>query len=117
MNDEDYERAAFCIRPLVSLPDTEVDIDGWHGAEVDWRSVANVAVEIMNADVDPLDHEEIRRRVLAAQLRRRDRGWAEQLFTNPIGIHAGSGRWVDGRHRIEAMRRAGVGMCVLQVFP
>lgn len=116
MNEEDYERAAFCIRPLASLPDAGVDIVGWHGADVDWRSVANVAVEILNADVDPLDHEAIRRCVLAAKLRKSDREWAIELFTNPIGIYAGSRRWVDGRHRIEAMRQAGVVVCVLQML-
>jgi hypothetical protein len=117
MDDEDYERAAFCVRPLASLPDSDVDIAGWHGAGVDWRSVAKVAAEIMNAQVDPLDDEEIRRRVLAARLRKDDREWAIQLFTNAIGVYAGSGRWVDGRHRIEAMRQAGVLECVLKVFP
>jgi hypothetical protein len=115
-DEEDYERAAFGIQPLASLPRTGVDIAGWDGAGVDWRSVADVAVELMNAHVDPLDEDEVRRLVVAAKLRRNDREWAIQLFTNPIGIYAESRNWVDGRHRVEAMRQAGVEMCVLKVL-
>jgi hypothetical protein len=70
----------------------------------------------MNAHVDPLDEDEVRRLVVAAKLRRNDREWAIQLFTNPIGIYAESRNWVDGRHRVEAMRQAGVEMCVLKVL-
>jgi hypothetical protein len=46
-----------------------------------------------------------------------DRDWTDQLFTNPIGIYAESREWVDGRHRIEAMRLAGVIECVVQMLP
>jgi hypothetical protein len=66
--------------------------------------------------VDPLDKNEIISRVNASRLRSRERDWTIDLFIQPIGLRAKSRRWVDGRHRVEAMRRAGVVECVMQVL-
>jgi len=116
ISDEDYEREAFCVLSLRSLPKTGVDLVEWPGVDVDWMSAAKLAVRIFNAGVDPLDEVEIRRRVLGSSLRRRDRSWAVDLFIDPIALYAKSRRWSGGRHRVEAMRRVGVSATVLKIL-
>jgi hypothetical protein len=115
-SDDDYERTAFRVVSIDTLPDSEVDLAGWHGPHVDWYSVSQVAVEIFEAGVDPLDHDEVKRRVTESELRPGDRSWAEGLFCEPVGIYRRSRRWVDGRHRTNAMRGAGVKRCLVQVL-
>jgi hypothetical protein len=116
ISDEDYEREAFCVLSLRSLPKTGVDLVEWPGVDVDWMSAAKLAVRIFNAGVDPLDEVEIRLRVLGSSLRRRDRSWAVDLFIDPIALYAKSRRWSGGRHRVEAMRRVGVSATVLKIL-
>ena|ERR1700724_3580133 len=116
LSDEQYERNAFCVLPLKSLPETGVDLVGWPGANVDWLATAQLAVCILNAGIDPLNEVEIRRRVLMSSLRGRDQTWAIDLFVDPIAIYAKSQRWSGGRHRVEAMRRVGVPATVLKML-
>jgi hypothetical protein len=99
-----------------TLPDSEVDLAGWHGAHVDWYSVSQVAVEVFEAGVDPLDRGEVKHRVAQSNLREADRSWAEDLFCQPVAIYSRSRLWVDGRHRTQAMREAGVKRCLAQVL-
>src|SRR2546425_7979218 len=99
ISDEEYERSAFQVVPIASLPAmTGVNLVGWPGAQVDWRSVTRVAIAIFNVGVDPLDESAIRQEV-RARLHRRDRSWAVELFMDPIAIYAISRRWSNGRHR------------------
>jgi len=112
ISDEEYERSAFQGVPIASLPATGVDLVGWPGARVDWRSVTQFAIAIFNAGVDPLDESAIRQEVGGARLDRRDRSWARELFLDPIAIYAMGRRRSNGRHRVEAMRQADVPECL-----
>jgi hypothetical protein len=116
ISDEEYERSAFQVVPIASLPATGVDLVGWPGTPADWRSVTRIAIAIFNAGIDPLDESAIRQEVGAARLDRRDRSWAIELFLDPIAIYAMGRRWSNGRHRVEAMRRADVPECLLKVL-
>lgn len=116
INEDDYERSAFQVVPMASLPATGVDPAGWPGARVDWRSVTRLAIAIFRAGVDPLNELAIRQEVGAAGLHRREHSWAIDLFMDPIAIYAKSQRWSNGRHRVQAMRQADVPECLLKVL-
>jgi hypothetical protein len=116
LTDEEYERRAFRVVQLSSLPITDIDLVGWPGADVDWKTAAAVAVQVFNAGIDPIDRDAIERAVNQRQTRKRDREWIIDLFRDPIAIYAKSRRWSNGRHRVEAMRRAGASECVVQVL-
>jgi hypothetical protein len=88
LSDGEYERTAFRVVPIDTLPDSEVDLAGWHGAHVDWYSVSQVAVEVVEAGVDPLDRGEVKHRVAQSNLREADRSWAEDLFCQPVAIQS-----------------------------
>jgi len=116
LTDEEYERRAFRVVQLSSLPITDIDLVDWPGAEVDWKTAAAVAVQVLNVGIDPIDRDAIERAVNQRQIRKRDREWIIDLFRDPIAIYAESWRWSNGRHRVEAMRRAGASECVVQVL-
>ena len=117
--EAEYERRAYRVVELISLPDTglaEADLDGWHGRGVDWQAVSQAAVDALTSGLDPVDREAVESATQWKKLATRDREWAKQLLTQPICLYAVSRRWVDGRHRVEAMRVASVRRCVVQLL-
>jgi hypothetical protein len=90
LSDQESERTAFRVVSIDTLPESAVELAGWHGAQVDWYAVSRVAVEIFEARVDPLDHGEVEHRVAQFQLRSSDRSWAEDLFRQPVAIYGRS---------------------------
>jgi hypothetical protein len=120
LSDEEWERAeraAFRVVSIATLPEPDVELAGWHGAKVDWRSVAEVTVAIFEAGVDPLDRDDVERRVAGSQLDRDERIWAIQMFAgDPVAFYRESRRWSGGRHRALAMRSAGATRCLVQIF-
>jgi len=114
-------RASYEVILLAVLPDDGIAIEGqpdgscgcyWCRAADDWRAIACASVRLLTSGVDPLEtaldgSEEPR------QLTWRDRDLLCSLFAAPIVKLRGAAEFMDGRHRVHALRMAGAEWCVV----
>ena len=122
---DDEKRSSFEILWVHDLPPIDRDDIrivpsllrrcGCHHCKGNWPKISRVAVEILEAGIDPLDHDAIVARAHQARLNARDRGWLYSLFypSEAITVLRGSREYTNGMHRVHALRVAGVDRCVV----
>lgn len=110
------ERASMQVVALQDLPAPRVDLDEYYLA-ADWPAIARASEDILCAGVDPLDRDAVGLEVQRCLLAEQDRSWLFSLFRDPIVVSLEVSQYINGRHRTEAMLRAGVERCVIHVEP
>jgi hypothetical protein len=75
-----------------------------------------LAVRTFESGVSPRDLTAIGRVEAASQLSPSDQGAFSSLFVDPIVARPGADYYTNGRHRVAAMRRAGVVRCVVHTY-
>jgi len=117
---DDELRRSFEVVPVSDLPSTDglelvpSDRDACCAhCEADWPQVADVAVAWLESGGDPLDLAGLDRRARDAQLGADELDALWSLFADPITWFRGRDRYVNGRHRVHALRAAGVERCVV----
>jgi hypothetical protein len=114
--DDEYERQAFRVVTLGELPATGVTVVDWPLRNADWYTIARTAVDVLGSGVDPMDRDAVQELVSRCDLVQSTSDHVMVTFTNPIAMYDVSRQWVNGRHRVQAMREAGAERCVLQVL-
>jgi len=103
-------RASYAVVPISELPTTgpanlhrrdSVDYES-----VDWAKLSQAATAYLETGQDPLDSFAVRSHGHDAGFSTSEVNWLESLFSDPIA--AGEWSYVNGRHRTEACREAGV---------
>lgn len=74
---------------------------------VDWRTIADCADRIIAILGPRPRQEDWSGLVERAPVKRRDRGWLDSLFSDPIGIGSQGTGFVNGQHRACAIRMSG----------
>lgn len=110
------ERSSIQIVALAYLPATEVDVQPTY-YNANWPRIAHVAEQLLGSGIDPLDHGVVRREAKRRIVDSHDRSWLLSLFFDPIVVSLESQQYTNGRHRVHAMRRAGVRTCVVHAEP
>jgi hypothetical protein len=119
ISDEEM-RGSFEVVRLEDLPPDGIEVVpsvdqacGCHWCEADWPAIANTAVAILEAGIDPLNDAAIHSHSEA--LGWRENGWLQSLFnpTQAIIVLRDSQQFTNGRHRTHALRVAGVERCVV----
>lgn len=108
---ERRELASFEVVDLEELPATDAELAERYG-KADWPAIASLAIELLEEEVSPHDDKTIRARGTAA-LTNEGCGLLQSLFFAPIAIPREASAFINGRHRIAAMRAAGVRRCVV----
>jgi hypothetical protein len=122
---DDEVRASFEVVRVADLPAvSRADIPvvsaegkpcGCYWCEPDWRAIAAVSVQILEEGTDPLDHNALSTRAEELGLSADERGWLHGLFSPGAAIIVlrDSRQFMNGMHRIHALRMAGVERCVV----
>lgn len=122
MPTEEQLRASFevvCLSELPPTPSAELR-PSKRGAcclhcEADWPRIAAAAVQWLESGSDPLDYAGIERHAQGLGLDHESIRWLDSLFRPSWAICwlCRSGQLVNGRHRLHALRAAGVERCVV----
>ncbi len=110
---EERARDEFQIVHLAALRRTDVSVERRYRGQR-WREIAAAACAAFRSGVDPLDDEQLLRIAKKTLPSKIDRHGFMSLFTTPICMGE-SGSYINGRHRVEAMREAGVVECVVTI--
>ena len=102
---DDERQGSFEIVALNSLPDVPQDLEVPPG---DWMSIAKVSVEFIAAGGNPLDVYAVNAFARNRLSQENDRFELYRLFTDEIVCGHDDNGFTNGRHRVHAMRLAGV---------
>ena len=111
---QQQRRDNFVVVELNELPDPRAPYRGDRYTRATWPTIAEVAIEILEDGIDPLDTDAVAKRA-EERLSSDDGLWLLTLFADPITISRNPPSVIDGGHRLWYMRGAGVNRCVIEL--